>query len=60
MDHARRRMEDAQLWSTNGTFLTQPLVQNVLRDLGKNEPARLCTDLMKAIRARLLGLQEQR
>lgn len=59
MDDARRRMADAQLWSTNGTFLTQPLVQDVLRDLGENDPAHLCTDLMEAIRARLLGLQEQ-
>ncbi len=59
MNDARRRMADAQLWSTNGTFLTQPLVQNVLRDLGENDPARLCTVLMETIRARLLGLQEQ-
>lgn len=59
MDDARRRMADAQLWSTNGTFLTQPLVQNVLRDLGENNPSRLCTDLTDTIRARLLGLYEQ-
>ena len=59
MHDARRRMAGAQLWSTSGAFLTQPMVQNVLRDLGENDPARLCTDLTDTIRARLLGLYEQ-
>jgi hypothetical protein len=55
MEDAQHRMADAHLWSPDGkSFLAQPMVQDVLKDLGENEPARLCTDLIVAIRERLL------
>lgn len=55
VEDAQHRMAAAQLWSTDGkSFLAQSMVQNVLRDLGENDPGRLCTDLVAAIRERLL------
>lgn len=54
MDDARSRMADASLWSTEGTFLTQPLVQSVLRELGEERAGCLCTDLMSTLTNRVL------
>jgi hypothetical protein len=54
MAEARSRMTEASLWSTEGRFLSTPLVQRVLRDLGEPNPDRLCTDLISTIRSRLL------
>lgn len=55
MDDARRRMREAQLWSTTDTFLSQPLVQAVLKELGEPVPEKLLTDLLSEIRRRLVG-----
>ena len=54
MDDARRRMREAKLWSDEDTFLSQPLVQTVLKELGEQCPEQLCTNLMSIVRERLL------
>lgn len=61
MVKARETMANTMLWSsTDGSdrtkcrFLTQPLVQNVLRDLGEENPEGLCENLIAAVKARLL------
>jgi hypothetical protein len=54
MDGAKRTMRDAKLWSDQDTFLSQPLVQNVLRELGEKDPDHLCDNLVSTIRSRLL------
>lgn len=53
MDDARRRMQAASLWSASDTFLSQPLVQAVLRELGEQNPDCLCINLVSAIRTRV-------
>ncbi len=55
MEDARRRMQDVSLWSSTDEFLTQPLVQGVLRELGTQDPASLCSDLLQRVRTRLLA-----
>lgn len=55
MDDARRRMQGASLWSSTDTFLGQPLVQAVLRELGEQEPERLASDLIAEVRRRLVA-----
>lgn len=56
MDSARDQMQNAQLWSTDQPpeFLSQPLVQNVLKELGINQPDSLCKTLLDTVRAHLL------
>lgn len=54
MDDARTRMQTAALWSNTDTFLSQPLVQNVLTELGEQHPEWLCADLLADVRSRLL------
>jgi hypothetical protein len=54
MDEARDRMIKASLWSAEGRFLSQPLVQSVLRDLGEQYADRIFTSLVSTVRARLL------
>jgi hypothetical protein len=54
MDDARRRMTAAKLWSEVNGFLAQPLVQEVLRELGEQHPEGLCDDLLRTVRSRLL------
>lgn len=54
MDDARRRMQAASLWSASDTFLSQPLVQAVLQELGEQNPDCLRTNLVSAIRTRLI------
>lgn len=56
MDDASRRMCDAQLWSNTDTFLSQPLVQNVLKELGEQCPEQLCINLVSTVRERLLAI----
>lgn len=53
MEDARSRMQAAQLWSNTDTFLSQPLVQDVLVELGEPHPAQLCEDLLSTVRKRL-------
>jgi hypothetical protein len=47
-------MIEASLWSAEGGFLSMPLVQGVLRDLGEQHPDCLCTSLIASARTRLL------
>jgi hypothetical protein len=56
MNKARGRMQDAALWSNGDTFLSQPLVQAVLKELGEQCPEQLCANLVSTVRERLLTL----
>jgi hypothetical protein len=53
MSEARNRMEQHHLWS-NYRFLTQPMVQDVLRGLGEHDGQRLCDRLIADVSSRLL------
>lgn len=55
MDNARRRMQQASLWSSTDSFLSQPLVQAALRELGVPHPEVLCSELLAGVRSRLLN-----
>lgn len=55
MNDASIRMQTAALWSSNDTFLSQPLVQDVLKDLGAITPEMLLQDLLADVRCRLRG-----
>lgn len=56
MRDARRRMIQAKLWSEYepSTFLSQQLVQDVLRELDVGSPETLCESLLSEVRRRLL------
>jgi hypothetical protein len=57
MNEACDRMQQAKLWSlTSETpkFLSQGLVQNVLKELGEQQPEQLYINLLAAVRSRLL------
>jgi len=54
MEAARHRMQRATLWSSSNGFMSQPLVQAVLRELGEQQPEVLCTKLIAEVRSRLL------
>lgn len=56
MSAARSRLQAAALWSTTDTvtFLSQPLVQAVLKELGEAKPDTLLVDLLAEVRRRLL------
>lgn len=54
MEDARNRMQTATLWSGTNTFLSQCLVQNVLKELGEAEPDTLLTNLLDTVRHCLL------
>jgi len=58
MQQARKCMQGANLWSTNNplSFMSQPLVQEVLRELGEQNPETLHTQLIEDIRSRLLTI----
>lgn len=56
MDEARAKMRRAALWSDADCFLTQPLVRNALLGLGVREPEKLLTDLLAAVRDRLVSV----
>lgn len=55
MDDARARMRAVGLWSDQDTFLSEPLVQAVLRELGEPDPAKLLEKLLADLRQRLLA-----
>jgi hypothetical protein len=55
MNGARARMGAVALWSDKDTFLSQPLVQAVLRELGVDKPELLCSNLLAEVRDRLLS-----
>ena len=57
MHDAHAKMVKAQLWSSEGRFLSQPLVQNVLRELRVEHPDSLCISLVSTVRERLLELR---
>lgn len=50
-------MRDAKLWTEETeekyTFLIQPVIQNVLKELGETRPAQVCDDLLLTVRKRL-------
>jgi hypothetical protein len=50
-------MVEAGLWSNenNPRFLTQEVVQEVLKELGVEDPSRLCDELIETMGNRLLG-----
>lgn len=54
MESADTDMRDAKLWSNTDTFLSQPLVQAVLGELGEASPENLLANLLAEIRQRLL------
>lgn len=54
MDDARRQMQKASLWSSSDTFLSQPLVQDVLRELGESAPSKLLENLLTEVRRRMV------
>ena len=54
MNDARTRMRTAALWSNNDTFLSQPLVQAVLKELGEASPDNLLANLLTEVRRRLV------
>lgn len=53
MNDAHTSMQSATLWSTNGTFLSQPLVQEILKALGEANPENLLERLIIEARRRL-------
>ncbi len=53
MNDAFRRMVEASLWSQDGMFLAQPLVQDALRELEVEAPEDLRNALTHEIRSRL-------
>lgn len=53
MENARTRMQKAKLWSDTDQFLSQPLVQDVLRELGEENSQDLLANLLAEIRLRL-------
>lgn len=55
MDDARRRLREASLWSSINGFLSQPLVQGVLSELGIQNAIALRDDLIGTVRARLVS-----
>ncbi|PDW00281.1 hypothetical protein [Candidatus Viridilinea mediisalina] len=56
MNGARTEMQQAGLWSKDDPprFLSQPLVQDVLKELGISQPDGLCEELLAEVRTRLL------
>lgn len=55
MNSARTRMQDASLWSNTDTFLSQPLVHAILRELGEASPEKLLVNLLAEVRRRLVA-----
>lgn len=54
MVDARSQMRRANLWSDTDRFLSQPLAQTVLRELGVASPDKLAVALIEEVRERLL------
>jgi hypothetical protein len=63
LEEAQREMvRPLQLWSDDGDrtgFLRQPLIRDVLVELGVDEPLGLCDRLIQAVRAQVLGTRER-
>jgi hypothetical protein len=60
LEQARATMTQQKLWSEDGHrtyFLRQPLIRDVLVELGVTEPQRLCDRLIQAVRAQVLGMR---
>lgn len=55
MNDARTRMQTAALWSSTDTFLSQPLIQDILREFGEHAPETLLENLLAEVRRRLLS-----
>lgn len=55
MASAQEKMRAAHLWSEGNRFLEQPLVVDTLKELGQQNPERLCTDLLAEVRHCLLA-----
>lgn len=53
MNEAKQKMRGAKLWSHEDTFLSQPLVHNVLIELGVERPDSLLDTLLDEVRKRL-------
>lgn len=63
MDSAAEKMRAVQLWanqagSNQNTFLTQPLVKDVLIELGVDNPEHLLESLLIEVRSRLRSVPE--
>ncbi|MCC6930377.1 MAG: hypothetical protein IT359_15435 [Gemmatimonadaceae bacterium] len=56
MNEARTRMQAAKLWSSTDMFLSQPLVRDVLQELGEANSGSLLENLLAEVRGRLLAL----
>jgi hypothetical protein len=54
MNDARTRMQTAALWSNTDTFLSQPLVEPVLKELGEASPENPLANLLSEVRRRLV------
>jgi len=54
IESASSCMRTAKLWSDTDTFLSQPLVQAVLKELGESGPDTLLTNLLAEVRRRLI------
>ncbi|MBL8529707.1 MAG: hypothetical protein JNL68_18655 [Burkholderiales bacterium] len=55
MNDARTRMQDAKLWSSTDTFLSESLVQDVLKELGESTPEMLLKNLLVNVREQLVS-----
>lgn len=49
-------MRETTLWSNNDMFLSQRLVQDVLKELGEEHPESLLTSLLSEVRLRLVSV----
>ena len=56
MAEARDKMLEAKVWSDEDSFLTQPLVIDVLTELGVQQPDQLCNRLLSTVRERLITI----
>ncbi len=54
MNKACTLMQEAKLWSNTDTFLSQPLVTAVLKELGEASPEELLANLLAEVRRRLV------
>jgi hypothetical protein len=60
MEQAKKRMQCAELWSEGEppSFLSQPLVIEVLKELGEKNPAELHSKLIEDVRKKILNLND--
>lgn len=54
MENASSSMKGAALWSNDNQFLIQPIVKDVLRELGETDPEHLLVNLIAEVRRRLV------